>query len=83
MAGNTMMEKNSEDQLIYEVVVNSEGQYSIWRVDKQRPEGWREANKVGTRGECLGHIAKIWTDIRPLSLQKKMGFGSSDKADTP
>jgi len=34
--------------------------------------GWKDAGKVGTKEECLAYIKEVWTDMRPLSLRKKM-----------
>ncbi|MER6631807.1 MbtH family NRPS accessory protein [Streptomyces sp. NPDC000987] len=58
--------------LPYQVVVNEEEQYSIWRVGKPVPEGWRAEGTSGTKEECLAHIDKVWTDMRPLSLRRHM-----------
>ena len=58
---------------IYQVVVNHEGQYSIWPADRDLPRGWDEVGKSGPREECLGYVEENWTDMRPLSLRKKMG----------
>ena len=60
------------DDRIYKVVVNHEEQYSIWPVDRENPLGWRDAGKTGTKPECLEYIKEVWTDMRPLSLRKKM-----------
>jgi MbtH protein len=27
---------------------------------------------TGTKEECLAYIEEVWTDMRPLSLRKKM-----------
>jgi MbtH protein len=54
----------------YRVVVNDEGQYSIWLANRDLPPGWREEGKRGSREECLAHIEQVWTDMRPLSLRK-------------
>ena len=54
------------------VVVNHEEQYSIWPADRDLPLGWREAGKQGTKAECLAYIEEVWTDMRPLSLRRKM-----------
>ena len=56
----------------YRVVVNGEEQYSLWPSDRDLPLGWRDAGKQGTREECLAFIQEVWTDMRPLSLRKKM-----------
>jgi MbtH protein len=61
-----------EDTTIYKVVVNHEEQYSIWPVERENPLGWRDAGKSGSKTECLAHIREVWTDMRPLSLRKKM-----------
>lgn len=60
------------DDAIYRVVVNHEGQYSIWPADRERPLGWREVGEMGSKEECLDYIERVWTDMRPLSLQKEM-----------
>lgn len=56
----------------YKVVLNHEEQYSIWPADRDNPLGWRDDGKTGTKDECLAHIKEVWTDMRPLSLRKKM-----------
>lgn len=61
-----------EDTTIYKVVVNHEEQYSIWPEYKDIPPGWKEGGKVGPKDECLAYIKEVWTDMRPLSLRKKM-----------
>ena len=60
------------DDTIYKVVLNHEEQYSIWPADRENPVGWRDAGKEGSKAECLGYIKEVWTDMRPLSLRKKM-----------
>ena len=61
-----------EDTTIYTVVVNHEEQYSIWPADREMPLGWRDAGKSGLKPDCLAYIKEVWTDMRPLSLRKKM-----------
>jgi uncharacterized protein YbdZ (MbtH family) len=61
-----------EDTTIYKVVVNHEEQYSIWPADRENPLGWSDAGKMGTKAECLEYIKEVWTDMRPLSLRKRM-----------
>ena len=56
----------------YKVVVNHEDQYSIWPEQRNNPLGWRDAGKSGTKPECLSYIKEVWTDMRPLSLRKRM-----------
>lgn len=61
-----------EDTTIYKVVINHEEQYSIWPEYKENPLGWKDAGKAGPKTECLAYIKEVWTDMRPLSLRKKM-----------
>ncbi|WP_435023732.1 MbtH family protein [Nostoc sp. CALU 1950] len=60
------------DNTIYKVVVNHEEQYSIWPADRENPLGWKDAGKTGLKEECLNYIKEVWTDMRSLSLRKKM-----------
>ncbi|MFF0458771.1 MbtH family protein [Streptomyces mexicanus] len=55
-----------------QVVVNDEEQYSIWPLDRELPAGWRPEGRQGTRQECLAHVDEVWTDMRPLSLRRRM-----------
>ena len=61
-----------EDTTIYKVVVNHEEQYSIWPAERENAPGWNDAGKTGPKQECLDYIKEVWTDMRPLSLRKKM-----------
>ena len=62
----------TEDKVVYKVVLNHEEQYSIWPADRENALGWRDAGKSGTKEECLAYIQEVWTDMRPLSLRKQM-----------
>jgi len=63
---------DSDDTIVYKVVLNHEEQYSIWPVYRQNPLGWRDAGKSGPKAECLAYVKEVWTDMRPLSLRQKM-----------
>lgn len=66
------MNNEETDDRIYVVVVNDEEQFSIWLAHKPIPAGWRDAGKRGLKAECLEYIKEVWTDMRPLSLRKRM-----------
>lgn len=66
------MPEEKEDKTIYKVVLNHEEQYSIWPAHRENALGWNDAGKTGTKEECLAYIKEVWTDMRPLSLRKKM-----------
>jgi MbtH protein len=61
-----------EGRAEYVVVVNDEGQYSIWPARRSIPRGWRNVGKPGTKAGCLNYISEAWTDMRPLSLRRTM-----------
>lgn len=65
-------ESARDDHTIYKVVANKEEQYSIWPADRETPLGWTDVGKTGVKAECLAYIEEVWTDMRPLSLRKKM-----------
>jgi MbtH protein len=67
-----MSTEDNVDNTVYMVVVNHEEQYSIWPAGRELPLGWRDGGKQGTKQECLEHIENVWTDMRPLSLRKRM-----------
>lgn len=67
-----MNKNDTQESATYKVVMNHEEQYSIWPAEKENPLGWTDAGKTGTKMDCLAYIKEVWTDMRPLSLRKKM-----------
>ena len=67
-----MSQEDRDDTTIYKAVVNYEGQYSIWPSDRELPLGWTAVGTPGPRAQVLAWIEEVWTDMRPLSLRKKM-----------
>jgi MbtH protein len=65
-----MPQVDASDGALYSVVVNDEDQYSIWRVDRELPAGWRGIGVSGSSEECLAHIDEVWTDLRPRSVRE-------------
>lgn len=74
-----MTMEDSKDTGIYKVVVNHEEQYSIWPDDRDLPVGWQDTGESGEKEKCLSYIKMVWTDMRPLSLRKKM----DDRGQSP
>ncbi len=66
------MFEDENDDAIYNVVINHEEQYSIWPANRELPLGWNKVGFSGKKSECLDYIEEVWTDMRPLSLRKKM-----------
>ena len=72
--GNHMAtaQTSSPAESLFKVVVNAEGQYSIWPSDRELPPGWLEAGHSGPKEGCLAFVDQVWTDMRPISLREAM-----------
>ena len=57
------------EQWDYKILVNGEGQYSLWPGFKEVPLGWEQAGPFADKPTCLAWIAENWTDMRPRSLR--------------
>ena len=66
------MSSDAQDNTIYKAVVNDEGQYSIWPMDRDLPLGWKDTGRQGSKAECLAYIEEVWGDMRPRSLREAM-----------
>ncbi|AQA24622.1 MULTISPECIES: MbtH family protein [Rhodococcus] len=60
------------------VLVNDEGQHSLWPMFAQVPAGWVEVHGPTSRQECVDYVEANWTDMRPKSLIEAMA-GDADK----
>jgi MbtH protein len=66
-----------DEEGTYMVLVNDEGQYSLWADYCEVPAGWTVAKADETRQACLDYITEKWADMRPSSLIKAMEQSSS------
>ncbi|WP_329079703.1 MULTISPECIES: MbtH family protein [unclassified Streptosporangium] len=55
------------------VLVNAEGQHSLWPAFADVPAGWEIAHGEDSRAGCLAYVESSWTDMRPRSLVAEMG----------
>lgn len=67
-----MMNPFEDPEQGYLVLVNAEGQYSLWPDFRAIPAGWTAVGPRGKRKTCLDWIDENWIDMRPISLIKKM-----------
>ncbi|MEW1614257.1 MULTISPECIES: MbtH family protein [unclassified Streptomyces] len=56
----------------YLVLVNDEGQHSLWPSYIDAPAGWTVIKDADSRQACLDFIDENWTDMRPRSLAEAM-----------
>jgi MbtH protein len=52
----------------FQVLVNDEGQHSLWPVSIDIPAGWNKVHGPDRREACLDYVETHWTDMRPKSL---------------
>jgi MbtH protein len=52
------------------VLVNDEGQHSLWPSFAEIPAGWTTVFGPDAKDACLAYVEANWTDLRPLSLIK-------------
>ena len=74
------LQSRMREDVPYIVVVNDEEQYSIWPEGRQIPDGWRAVGKSGAKDECVAYIDEVWTDMRPLSLRRRMEADQEEAA---
>ncbi|NEA98683.1 MbtH family protein [Streptomyces sp. SID13726] len=62
-----------DDTLEHFVLVNDEGQHSLWPAFAEVPAGWTVVHGRASRQECVAYVEQHWTDMRPTSLVTAMG----------
>ena len=67
----------------YVVLVNEEGQHSLWPSSIDVPAGWTVALPETTRDAALDYVARNWTDMRPKSLIEAMNSAPNRAAAPP
>jgi MbtH protein len=69
---NEMTNPFEDENGTFHVLVNEEGQHSLWPTFIDVPAGWTIVHASDARAACLDYINKNWTDMRPNSLIKRM-----------
>ena len=54
------------------VLVNDEGQHSLWPTFADVPAGWQVVFGEDSKAACLEYVEQNWTDMRPNSLIRAM-----------
>jgi len=62
------------------VLVNDEGQHSLWPAFADVPAGWTTVHGNDTRDACLDYVNTHWTDMRPRSLVESMSMDAAGAA---
>jgi MbtH protein len=67
-----------DENATYHVLINDEGQHSLWPSFKEVPKGWTIVHRSDGRAACLEFINQNWTDMRPSSLVRRMSQQAED-----
>ncbi|WP_237386980.1 MbtH family NRPS accessory protein [Xenorhabdus sp. Sc-CR9] len=57
-----MKQLNGRNTMSWMVVINVKKQYSVWPTEYEIPMGWIATGRMGSKEECLDHIANIWPE---------------------
>jgi len=61
-----------DDDAEFVVLINDEGQHSLWPSLLEVPAGWTVTGPRGQRQVCLAWVETNWVDMRPVSLRRQM-----------
>jgi MbtH protein len=56
----------------FSVLVNDEGQHSLWPDFAEVPAGWTVAHGPVGRDDCVEYVNANWTDLRPRGLATRL-----------
>ncbi|MGW2787206.1 MbtH family protein [Streptomyces populi] len=51
----------------FQVLLNGQGQYSLWPLFAEVPAGWTVVHPADSRDACLAYVETHWTDLRPTA----------------
>lgn len=64
-----------DESASYLVLINDEGQHSLWPEFAEIPAGWATVCGPDSRDVCIAYVEAHWTDLRPRSLVRQMEEG--------
>lgn len=64
------MSRSKSHELLWHVLCNHEGRYSLAPAHHPVPAGWQQQGEPAVKSECLNRISGLWTDMRPNSLKE-------------
>lgn len=54
---------------LYAVLINREGQHSLWPENVEVPKGWTLVKEPSPKAEATAFVETSWTDMAPASLR--------------
>ncbi|MGW0185624.1 4-hydroxyphenylpyruvate dioxygenase [Streptomyces sp. NPDC003362] len=67
-----MTDPFDDEHAMFSVLVNAEGQHSLWPATAEVPKGWTVARPPGDRASALAYVNEHWTDLRPRTLARRL-----------
>ncbi|MFI6422859.1 MbtH family protein [Streptomyces sp. NPDC050842] len=61
-----------DESALFSVLVNAQGQYSLWPAAAPVPGGWTVALPPADRATALGYVNEHWSDLRPRALARRL-----------
>jgi MbtH protein len=68
---------HSIDGDFFQILINAEGQFSLWPAALAVPSGWTPTGPVSSKAVCSAYVDTHWTDMRPISLRQSMPVSAS------
>ncbi|GIG63546.1 protein mbtH [Longispora fulva] len=65
----------------YLVLVNDEGQHSLWPTFAEVPAGWTTVFGPAAHDAAVAYVDENWTDMRPASLAAAMTAAERSTGD--
>ncbi|MFP3114370.1 MbtH family protein [Streptomyces sp. Iso 434] len=56
---------------VFHVLVNEEGQHSLWPAFAEVPAGWTAVLSDADRETAVAYVDENWTDMRPKSVARQ------------
>ncbi|GAB2893744.1 4-hydroxyphenylpyruvate dioxygenase [Streptomyces deserti] len=67
-----MTDAFDDEHALFSVLVNDEGQHSLWPAAATVPAGWTVAHPPADRATSLAYVNQHWTDLRPRTLVRRL-----------
>lgn len=65
----------------FRVLINDDGQHSLWPSVADIPVGWTPVHGPDSRQSCADYVSEHWTDMWPASMAAAMSYVSGTRPD--
>lgn len=68
--GRVRVNPFDDPSALLRVLVNEQGQYSLWPDDLEVPAGWSTVCAGLDQTQAVEYVEAVWTDLRPLDARE-------------